>query len=112
MRRGEIWWAALGEPAGSEAGFRRPVLIVSANALNVSEMKTVLAVPLTSNLTRDYYVTNVRLPARSTGLKDASVAIVSLVAAANKRVLVERVGRLPEELMSQIDNGLRLVLAL
>ncbi|HET9228270.1 MAG TPA: type II toxin-antitoxin system PemK/MazF family toxin, partial [Thermoanaerobaculia bacterium] len=32
MRRGEIWWAQLPEPQGSEPGFRRPVLILQADS--------------------------------------------------------------------------------
>ena len=112
MKRGEIWWAELGEPSGSEHGYRRPVLIVSANALNLSDLRTVLTVPLTSSLSREHFETNLRLSQRATGLKTASVAILSLVAATNKRVLVDRIGRVPDNLMSQIDDGLRLVLAL
>ena len=112
MKWGEIWWAALGESSGSEPGYRRPVLIVSANALNASELKTVLTVPLTSNLSRGHFETNLRLSQRATGLKAASVAILSLVSATNKRVLVDRVSRLPDALMFQIDAGLRLVLGL
>ena len=27
IRRGEIWWATLPEPVGSEPGYRRPVLV-------------------------------------------------------------------------------------
>ena len=32
VERGEIWWADLGEPTGSEPGFRRPVLVVQSDA--------------------------------------------------------------------------------
>ena len=63
MRRGEIWWAGHGEPVGSEPGYRRPVVIVSANFLNESRLRTVLIVPVTANLTREHYRGNVRLPA-------------------------------------------------
>ena len=28
MYRGEIWWANLSNPVGSETGYRRPVLII------------------------------------------------------------------------------------
>ena len=31
IQRGEIWWASLPEPAGSELGYRRPVLIIQAD---------------------------------------------------------------------------------
>ncbi|NIQ59110.1 MAG: type II toxin-antitoxin system PemK/MazF family toxin, partial [Gammaproteobacteria bacterium] len=46
VRRGEVWWAELDEPRGSEPGYRRPVLIVQADAFNRSRLRTVLAVVL------------------------------------------------------------------
>jgi mRNA interferase MazF len=49
VKKGEIWWASLGEPKGSEPGFRRPVVIVSANEFNGSRINTVLAAVITSN---------------------------------------------------------------
>ena len=36
MRRGEIWWASLPEPSGSGLGFRRPLVVISANSFNES----------------------------------------------------------------------------
>ncbi len=33
MYRGEIWWASLPDPVGSEPGYRRPVLIVQDDRL-------------------------------------------------------------------------------
>ena len=50
MTRGEIWWADLGVPFGSEPGFRRPVLIVQADSFNRSSIGSVLCVPFTTNL--------------------------------------------------------------
>jgi len=29
MRRGDIWWASMDMPTGSEPGYRRPTVIVS-----------------------------------------------------------------------------------
>jgi mRNA interferase MazF len=113
MRRGEIWLADYGVPRGSEPGYRRPVVIVSGNSLNESRFKTVLAIPVTSNLTREHYQGNVRLPAnKATGLSRASVAIVSLVNATDRSFFLHRLGRVPDDLIVEIDRGLRLVLAL
>ena len=38
MTRGEIWWADLGVPFGSEPGFRRPVPVVQADSFNRSRI--------------------------------------------------------------------------
>jgi len=112
MKRGEIWWAELDVPAGSEPGYRRPVLIISSNAYNTSVLATVVTAALTSNLSREDYPGNVRLPARLTGLSKASVVVVTLISTTNRRSLVECVGRLPGDLMQRIDAGLRLSLGL
>ena len=42
MKRGEIWWASLPDPVGSERGYRRPVLIIQADEVNRSGIKTVI----------------------------------------------------------------------
>ncbi len=49
MKRGEIWWASMGEPRGSEPGYRRPV-VVSTNEFNRSLIQTVIVSVVTSNL--------------------------------------------------------------
>lgn len=112
MRRGEIWWASLLEPAGSGPGFRRPLLIVSANSFNDSRINTVVAVVITSNLRLADAPGNVRLPAKGTGLAKASVANVSQVITVDKIFLTERIGRLNPRLLSEVDDGLRLVLSI
>ena len=46
--RGEVWWADLAEPSGSEPGSRRPVVIVQDDLLTQSRMGTVMVAPITS----------------------------------------------------------------
>jgi mRNA interferase MazF len=112
MRRGEIWWAALSAPIGSEPGFRRPVVIVSNNVFNESALRTLLTIPVTSNLARENFPGNVRLSARRTGLSRDSVAIAIQIATTDKRQLIDRIGRVPDEVMQRIDGALRLALAI
>jgi mRNA interferase MazF len=50
IQRGEIWWADLPEPAGSEPGYRRPVLVVQSDDFNRSRNATAIVVVITSNL--------------------------------------------------------------
>ena len=112
FKRGDIWWAELGEPRGSGPGFRRPVLIVSDNRFNASAIQTVLVAIITSNLKLASAPANVMIPARASGLKQASVVNLSQVATLDKTFLVERVARLPERYLREVDAGLRLVLML
>ena len=112
MRRGEIWWGTLPEPTGSGPGFRRPLLIVSANSFNDSRISTVVAVVITSNLRLADAPGNVRLPVKGTGLTKVSVANVSQIITVDKTFLTERIGRLSPRLLAEIDDGLRLVLSI
>jgi mRNA interferase MazF len=110
MRRGEIWWASLPEPAGSGPGFRRPVLVLSANSFNESRISTLIAVVITSNLRLADAPGNVRLPARGLGLSKASVVNVSQIITLDKSFLTQRIGKLPPRLQTTVDDGIRLVL--
>ena len=112
VERGQIWWADLGEPTGSEPGFRRPVLIVQNDAFNRSRLRTVLAVVLTSNLRLVQAPGNVLMPAKSTGLPRDSIANVSQVITIDRDFLTEPAGRIRGQLLKDVENGLRLVLAL
>ena len=112
MQRGEIWWASLREPFGSEPGFRRPVLIVQDDAFNRSRIQTVIAIAITTNLELAKAPGNVLLPTRVTTLQRDSVANVSQLITIDKSFLSERVGFLPLDLQEQVDAGLRLILYL
>ena len=112
MRRGEIWWASLREPAGSGPGFRRPILIVSANSFNESRINTVVAAVMTSNLRLAEAPGNVRVPTRGTGLAKPSVVNVSQVITVDKIFLTERIGQLPPRVLVEVEEGLRLVLSI
>jgi len=112
MRRGEIWWADLPEPAGSAPGFRRPVLIVQADEFNRSNIRTVIAAVITSNISLADAPGNVTLSKRSTGLNKESVANVSQIITLDKSFLTKRVGRLSGEKLKAVEEGLRLVFAL
>ena len=110
MKRGEIWWASLGEPAGSGPGFRRPVLVVQKDAFNESHIATTVVVVLTGNRHLAEAPGNVLLPKRSTGLPKDSVANVSQIITIDKCFLTERVSRLPRSLYEKVEAGLELVL--
>ena len=112
MKRGELWWANLPEPVGSEPGYRRPVLIVSADTFNRSAIRTVLIVPITPNLKLRRAPGNVFLSAQETGLPRDSVLNISQIMTLDKKFLGERIGRLTEDSLMNLESGLELVLGL
>jgi len=110
IEQSEVWWADLDEPEGSEAGFRRPVVVVQGNALNRSRIGTAVCVPLTSNLKWAAAPGNVLLPMGETGLSQDSVANVSLIVALDKQQLSERVGKIRPRSLQLILSGIDTVL--
>ena len=112
MKRGEVWWADLAEPRGSEPAERRPVVIVQDDLLTASRLATIMVVPLTTNLERAKAVGNVLLREADTGLPRPSVAQVCQVVAVDKAFLDDLVGSLSRRAMNAVDAGLRLALGL
>jgi mRNA interferase MazF len=108
--QGEVWWADLGVPAGSEPGCRRPVVVVQGDALNRSRLATVVCVPLTTNLRWAEAPGNTLLTARATGLPKDSVANASQVVTLDKTVLRERTGKLPRVKLDLILAGIDVIL--
>ena len=110
IARGEVWWADLGEPLGSEPGFRRPVLVVQGDAFNRSRIATVVCVALTSNLRWAEAPGNVLLSARATGLPKDSVANVSQLLSVDKTQLKEPAGRISRKQLALLFAGIDVVL--
>jgi mRNA interferase MazF len=110
VAQGEVWWADLGEPAGSAPGYRRPVIVVQGDAFNRSRIATAVCVPLTSNVKWAAAPGNVVLRARDTGLEKDSVANVSLVVAVDRSALVERVGKISQRKLDRVLGGIDVVL--
>ena len=110
VAQGEVWWAELPEPRGSESGFRRPVLVVQSNAFNESSIRTVVCVPLTSNLKWAAAPGNVALTPADTGLSKRSVANASQLVALDRLCLDESVGKIPARKLKLVLSGIDIVL--
>ena len=110
MNRGDIWWASMGEPRGSEPGFCRPVVITSSNEFNNSQIQTVIVAVVTSNLRLAEAPGNFKLSKKSSGLHQESVVNVSQLLTLDKEFLTEQVGKLSSKHIHSLNNGIKLVL--
>ena len=109
---GDIWWASLPEPSRSEPGHRRPLVIGQSNDFSQSRIQTVLAAVIASNIRLARAPGNALLPAKRTGLSRDSNINVSQLITVNKTALTENTGRMTGKQLQEMDEGLRLVLAL
>lgn len=112
LQRGDIWWGDLPDPRGSEPGYRRPLLVIQADEFNQSRIQTIIVAAISSNLSLAQLPGNVFVARRASGLRRNSVVNVSQLFSIDRRFLDSRVGKLPARVQAQVDEGLRLVLAL
>jgi mRNA interferase MazF len=112
MRRGELWWADLGLSRSSAPALRRPILIISADEYNRSNLRTVTVAVLTTNVKLAALPGNVAIPADIAALNADSVVNVTKIATIDRAALDDRIGALPDWLTTQVDAGLTRALAL
>lgn len=115
MRRGEIRLVDLEPVRGVASDKRRPAVIVSNDGANSTAQRlgrgVVTVVPVTSN-TDHVYPFQVLLPAGVTGLSVDSKAQAEQVRSIAIERLGRRIGMLDAELQTDLDEALRLHLAL
>ena len=112
MIRGEIWQAEFGIPYGSEIGYNRPVLIVQDDSFNESRIKTVVVLPLTTNLRLLDAPGNVLLRKKESKLSGDSVIIVAQIYAIDRSRFKEKISKVTKEIMEQVETGMKLVLGI
>ena len=110
IAQGHVYWANFPDPTGSGPGFRRPVLVVQGDALNRSRIKTVVCIPLTSNLRWVEAPGNVLLPARTTGLPKDSVANASQIVTLGRGLLTEETGKVSKRQLELILAGVDIII--
>lgn len=115
MRRGEIRLVDLEPVRGAEADKQRPAVIVSNDGANNTAERlgrgVVTVVPVTSNTDR-VYPFQVLLPASITGLAVDSKAQAEQVRSVAVERIGSRVGLLTTDLQADLDEALRIHLAL
>jgi mRNA interferase MazF len=112
IRRGEVFFVDLKPVKGREQAGRRPVLVVSHDAINSQPLVVTVVVGTKSqNLLRDY-PTNVRVPASESGLPMDTVFLCFQIRSLDPSRFGTPSGHLSPTRMVEIDDALRRALAL
>ena len=111
VRRGEIYYADLSPVVGSEQGGLRPVLIIQ-NDVGNRYSPTVIAAAITSKLGKAKLPTHIDVHAERAGLARDSVVLLEQLRTLDKRRLRERMGRLDDDMMREIDAAIAVSLGL
>ena len=100
----------MGEPRGSEPGYRRPVVVVSTNEFNRSLIQTVIVSVVTSNLRLVDAPGNFKITKKQSNLSKDSVVNVSQLITLDKTFLTEKIGQLNSKNINYLNEGIKLVL--
>ena len=115
MRRGDIVWVDLDPSRGSEVHKRRPAVVVSNDGANRTAEQlgrgVITVVPVTTNVSR-VYPFQVLLPGDRCRLPKTSKAQAEQIRAVSIDRIGDLAGRLPPELIEELDRAIRLHLAL
>jgi mRNA interferase MazF len=109
IEQGEIYWVDLGEPTGSEPGYKHPHVVIQNNLFNASKINTVVMCSLTSNLKRGLSPGNVVLKKGEANLPQKSVVNITQIYTLNKTDLSEKIGKLNDERIKEILSGIQLL---
>ena len=105
MKRGDIFYADLSPVVGSEQGGVRPVLIVQNDTGN-RHSPTVIAAAITSQTGKARLPTHISVSPLSCGLPKQSIILLEQVRTLDKRRLREKMGRLDDGVMRQVDAAI------
>lgn len=102
MRRGEVWWADLGEFRPREQTGRRPVVIWQSDTLTRA-LQSVLVIPLTTNLNRANLAGTAIIGASTKGLPEDSVALAFQMRAIPKSALKSKIHTLEDSELAELE---------
>ena len=110
IKKGQIWYADLSPVVGSEQGGYRPVLIIQNDIGNQYSPTTIIAI-ITSRYTKAKLPTHIWLNAEC-GLPKESMVECEQIRTIDKKRLKEFCGTVSQEVMKEIDLGLKISFAL
>jgi mRNA interferase MazF len=113
IRRGEIYFVDLNPTKGREQAGRRPVLVLSVDAINkLPLVVTVVVGTKGENIPHDY-PTNVRISVKESGLPMETVFLCFQIRSIDPTRFAENpAGKISEENLEKIENAVRHCLGL
>lgn len=109
IKKGEIWLADLNPTKGSEQGGNRPVIIFKNDIISQFS-KTLITIPLTTNLRRTSLPTCVLISSGEGGIDRDSVALCHQLRVLDVSRLERKLGELSPETLMNIESVILLTL--
>ncbi len=111
IKRGDIFYADLSPVIGSEQGGVRPVVVIQ-NDVGNKYSPTIIVAAITSQLNKAKLPTHVNVDAKGVPLPKNSVILLEQIRTIDKKRLREKIGRFGENIMTEIDESIKVSLNL
>lgn len=111
VKRGEVYYADLSPVVGSEQGGVRPVLVLQ-NDVGNHYSPTVIVAAITTQVQKNKLPTHVLLNKDETPLAHDSVILLEQVRTIDKQRLQDRITRVKDTRMKEVDRALKISLGL
>jgi mRNA interferase MazF len=108
--RGQIYWVDLNPTVGSEISKTRPSLVISNDIGNQYSARVIVA-PCTTGGTDRVFPFEVLVPSGEGGLERTSKVCLDQIRAVDKRRIGRQIGALSAERMNEVNDAIRLSLA-
>jgi mRNA interferase MazF len=105
MIKGEIWWASLPSPRGSEPEKTRPVVVIQGDSFNRISISTVVCAVITSNISLASAPGNLLLEKADSGLGKSSVINFSQILTLDKACLTQMISMLSKPQIQKINTN-------
>ena len=110
IRNGSIYWVNFSPGKGSEPLGKRPGLVIQNDALNDSKINTVIMLAITSTMKFGQLPGNVTLQKGEANLPKACVINATQLKSVDKQSIQEIIGTLSKDRMSEVYEGLKLIM--
>ena len=104
MKRGDIYYADLGNVVGSEQTGIRPVVVIQNNIGN-RYSKTVIVLPVTSR-NKNKLPTHVSIAGNKYGLEKDSIILAEQIRTIDKSRLISKIGRLDKKILEDVKEAI------
>lgn len=111
IKRGDIFYADLSPVVGSEQGGIRPVIIIQ-NDVGNRHSPTVICAAITSKMNKAKLPTHIEIDASKYQLVKNSVILLEQIRTIDKQRLKDYICHVDKQLMSQVEEALRISLEL
>ena len=111
IRRGDVFYADLRPVVGSEQGGVRPVLIIQ-NDIGNRHSPTVICAAITSRMNKAKLPTHIAIDATEYHMVKDSVILLEQLRTIDKSRLKDKICHLDDQIISKIDEALKISLQL